>query len=468
MTRVFPTQKKLNVCKEHIHSSRVLQENSMNDSSKFATSIPLTCQKIKDFHPVGVFHGDNPFSHNFVILMLEYILVVTITHIVRFLIKPLRQPKVVSQIIGGVIVGPSVLKRSTWFKHYITTDGAQFLSRNLGIMGFMFFVFIYGVKMDPALIKKTGKMHLYVALVGISIPTIAVFGVALLLRKTMDKDIATNSSIGIIAAYLGITAFPVLYNVLKEFNLLNSDVGRMALAMAIIGDALGVFTVVVFEAGKQGETGPENALWYMVSLVVIIAFVLFCVRPIMIWINDNISEEFPVEQSYAVAILLGALVMGFITDFFGLAIANGPLWLGLVIPDGPRLGATIVQKSETLMTELLIPFSYIMVGSYTDVFAIAGVEWSNLAPLFTMVLTGYFTKFFSTWIAALYWQIPFRDGLTLSLIMSLRGQIDVILFVHMMDKGVISSSTSLSLLLHIIYNLFQLIYNKQNLLQYSL
>ncbi|OIV95067.1 hypothetical protein TanjilG_10887 [Lupinus angustifolius] len=369
--------------------------------------------------------------------MLDYILVVTITHIVRFLFKPLRQPKVVSQIIGGVIVGPSVLKRSTWFKHYITSDGAQFLSRNLGVMGFIFFVFIYGVKMDPALIKKTGKMHLYVALVGISIPTIAVFGVALLLRKTMDKDIATNSSIGIIAAYLGITAFPVLYNVLKEFNLLNSDIGRMALAMAIIGDVLGVFTVVAFEAGKQGETGPENALWYMVSLVVIIGFVLFCVRPIMEWINDNISEGFPVDKSYVVAILLGALVMGFITDFFGLAIANGPLWLGLVIPDGPRLGATIVQKSETIMTDLLIPFSYIMVGSYTDVFAIAGVDWSNLAPLFTMVLTGYFTKFVSTWIAALYWQIPFRDGLTLSLIMSLRGQIDVILFVHMMDKGIL-------------------------------
>ncbi|CAL0334964.1 unnamed protein product [Lupinus luteus] len=304
-------------------------------------------------------------------------------------------------------------------------------------MGFMFYVFIYGVKMDPFLLRKTGKVHLYVALVGISIPTTSVFVVGLLMRKTMEKEMATNSSIGIIAAYLGITAFPVLYNVLKEFNFLNSDVGRMALAMAIIGDAFGVFTVVAFEAGKQGEAGAENALWYMISLVVIIMIILFCIRPVMVWIDDNIPEGGSVDHSFVVAILLGVLVMGFITDFLGISIANGPLWLGLVIPDGPRLGATIIQKSETIMNDLLIPFSYLMVGSYTDVYAMSNVDWSSLIPLFAMVLTGYLTKFFSTWFAAFYWRIPFRDGLTLSFIMSLRGQIELILFVHMMDKKIL-------------------------------
>ncbi|XP_019439269.1 PREDICTED: cation/H(+) antiporter 24-like [Lupinus angustifolius] len=408
----------------------------MNNST-FETSIPFICEKIQDFHPLGIIHGDNLTHYNYSLLMFNFILVVTITGIIRLLLRPLKQPKVVSQIIGGIVLGPSVLKHSTWFKHYIIHGGAEYLSRNLGVMGFMFYVFIYGVKMDPFLLRKTGKVHLYVALVGISIPTTAVFVVGLLMRKTMEKEMATNSSIGIIAAYLGITAFPVLYNVLKEFNFLNSDVGRMALAMAIIGDAFGVFTVVVFEAGKQGEAGPENALWYMISLVVIIMIILFCIRPIMVWIDDNIPEGGSVNHSFVVAILLGVLVMGFITDFLGISIANGPLWLGLVIPDGPRLGATIIEKSETIMNDLLIPFSYLMVGSYTDVFAMSNVDWSSLVPLFTMVLTGYLTKFFSTWFAAIYWRIPFRDGLTLSFIMSLRGQIELILFVHMMDKKIL-------------------------------
>ncbi|KAK7289892.1 hypothetical protein RIF29_03915 [Crotalaria pallida] len=441
MTRVFPTQRLQqthNVWKRYFHSSRVLRGISMDNDSDIAANFPTTCQKIQQLHATGIIHGDNnPLAYNFSLLMLDFILVVIITHILRFLLKPLKQPKVISQIIGGILVGPSFLKRSTWVKHYINPVGAQFLSRNLGIMGFMFFVFIYGLKMDLALLKKTGKMHLYIALVGISIPTITVFCVALMLRKTMDKDIATFSSIGILAAYLGITAFPVLHTVLKELNLLNSDVGGMALAMAIIGDSLGMVTVVAFEAGKQGETGPQNALWYMISLVVIIAFVLFCLRPTMVWIDDNVPEGDQADHSYVVAILLGVLVMGFITDFFGLAIANGPLWMGLIIPDGPRLGASILQKIETIMAELLIPFSYLMVGAYTDVFALGDVEWSSLKPLFIMVITGYFAKFFSIWISALYWRIPFRDALTLSFIMSMRGQIELILFVHFMDKKMV-------------------------------
>ena len=327
--------------------------------------------------------------------------------------------------------------RNGWFKRNVIPDKAQFLVNNLGILGFMFFVFIYGVKMDPGLLKKSGKVHVYTALVGISIPTMSVFLVSLFMRKNMDKELATISSLGVISSNLGITAFPVLYNILKELNLLNSDVGRMALSTALIGDAFGVSSIVIFEAGKHGETGTRNALWYTISLGVLLVFILFCARPIMVWINKKTPEGHPIDQSFVVAILLGVFVMGFLTDMFGIAIANGPLWLGLVIPDGPPLGATLVEKSKTIMNDFLLPFSFLMVGFHTDVFAMSAMDWSHLAPLFFMALTGYLTKFFSTWIAALYWRLPFRDGLTLSLIMSLRGQIELILFVHFMDKKVI-------------------------------
>lgn len=335
-----------------------------------------------------------------------------------------------------MIVGPSFLGRSKWYQRHMKLESEQFLMNNLGVMGFMFFVFIYGVKMDPSLLKKSGKMHLSTAIFGIIVPTIVVFTVALYMRKNMDKELGSISAIGIFAGYLGITSFPVLYSVLKELNLLNSDVGRIALSTALISDVFGVGTIVAFEAGRQGEIRTENALWYMVSLVILVAFILFCVRPAMVWINNNTPEGHPVDQSFVVAILLGVFVMGFMTDMFGIAIANGPLWLGLAVPDGPRLGATLVQKSKTILTDFLLPFSFMLVGQYTDFFAMSVTDWHSLAPLFLMVLTGYLTKFFSTWFAAFYWRMPFRDGLTLSFILSLRGQIELILFVHLIDKRV--------------------------------
>lgn len=259
------------------------------------------------------------------------------------------------------------------------------------------------------------------------------------MRKNMDKEMALIPSLGSISGYLGITAFPVLYHILKEFNLLNSDMGRSALSIALIGDSFGMLCIMAFEASSQGETKMINTLWYMISFVGLMAFLMFCVRPAMIWINNNTPEGHPEQQSFVVAIFLGALVMGFLTDMFGIAIANGPVFLGLVIPDGPRVGATIVQKTETIMADILLPFSFIMVGSYTDFYAMSASGWSSLEPLIVMVITGYVLKFFSTWIVLHFWRMPLREGLTLSLTLSLRGHIELILFVHWMDKNVSST-----------------------------
>lgn len=345
---------------------------------------------------------------------------------------------------GGVIVGPTFLGRSKWYHRHMKPDAAQYIMNNLGIMGFMFFVFVYGVKMDTSLLRKSGRMNMSIALIGISAPTIAVIVTALCIRKKMEKELATMNSIGILAGSIGITAFPVLYNVLKEFNLVNSDVGKFACSTALLGDVLGMFSVLAFEAGAQGQAKAENALWYLISLLVLGAILLGCVRPALVWINNTTPEGQQVDQCYVVAILLGVFVMGFITDMIGVAIVNGPLWLGLLVPDGPRLGAALVQKSQLILTEFLMPFSYILVGQYTDLYSLSSSDWNSLLPLFIIVLTGYMTKFFATWMATMYWRVPFRDGLTFSLIMSLRGQIEFILFVHLIDKRVSSISISIS------------------------
>ncbi|XP_020962702.1 cation/H(+) antiporter 24 [Arachis ipaensis] len=433
MTRVFP------IHDHHIRHSRTLIQSLKHiDDDSIATSLALSCQSMQEFRAGGLFNGggNNHTASTFSLLMLDLILIIVVTRILRILFKPLKQPELVCQMMGGIILGPSVLGRHGWFKHNVMPEAAEFLVKNLGIMGFMFFVFIYGVKCDPTMLKKSGKMHLYTALVGISIPSMLTFLVSLYMRKNMDKELSRIASLGVISAYFGITTFPVVHNILKELNLINSHVGRMALSMALIGDAIGTCSIVVFEAGKHGETGTKHAIWYTISLVLVLMFIMFCVRPTMMWIHKNTPEGHPVEQSYVVVILLGVFVLGFVTDMLGMAIANGPLWLGLVIPDGPPLGATIVEKSKTIMTDFLLPFSFLMVGTHTDVFAMSEIDWSHLEPLFFMVLTGYLTKFFSTWVATFYWQLPFRDGLALSLMMSLRGQMELIMFVHFMDKKV--------------------------------
>lgn len=106
------------------------------------------------------------------------------------------------------------------------------------------------------------------------------------------------------------------------------------------------------------------------------------------------------------------------------------------MPDGPPLGATLVEKSETFLLEILMLCSYIYIGLYTDVFSLHG-KWPSLRPLFYMAVCAYLTKLLATLIASRWiYQMPLRDSFALSLIMSLRGLVELILFIHWTDLKV--------------------------------
>ena len=47
----------------------------------------------------GAWQGDNPLNYAFPLLILQTTLVLSLTHFLAFLLKPLRQPKVIADII---------------------------------------------------------------------------------------------------------------------------------------------------------------------------------------------------------------------------------------------------------------------------------------------------------------------------------------------------------------------------------
>lgn len=339
---------------------------------------------------------------------------------------------------AGIILGPSVLGHIEKFERNVFPENSQFLVQNIGIVGFMFFVFVTGVKMDLGVIGKAGKKHWVVALVGVVVPHIIIWAVALCIRDYMDHELRKLSSIGGVISAVVITTFPVIYSILQDMQLLSSEIGRTALSTVIVSDLLGINIIVAFEAIKQGEHNSINALYYLISVVVLASTVILGIPKVMAWIARQTPEGQPVDQKYIIAILLGVFVMGYMTDFIGAAIGNGPLWLGLAIPDGPPIGSTIVYKTEIVMNHLLMPFSYASVGLKTDAFSMAAC-WSCLLPLFAMAIMGFVSKMVCVIMAARFVDMPYRDAFILGLMLSLRGQMEFLLYLHWMDLKMVKT-----------------------------
>lgn len=59
----------------------------------------VICRAYQDSHSPGIFYGKDPLQFSFPLLLLEVSMVIVITRIVRFALKPLKQPRIVSEII---------------------------------------------------------------------------------------------------------------------------------------------------------------------------------------------------------------------------------------------------------------------------------------------------------------------------------------------------------------------------------
>lgn len=59
----------------------------------------IKCRPAAGSHPLALYVGESPLKTPFTLVLLEILLVIVATRIVRFLLKPLRQPRIVSEII---------------------------------------------------------------------------------------------------------------------------------------------------------------------------------------------------------------------------------------------------------------------------------------------------------------------------------------------------------------------------------
>ncbi|CAK7330403.1 unnamed protein product [Dovyalis caffra] len=387
----------------------------------------------------GVFYSDEVLNFNSGVILIDAVLVTLMSRIIRFLLRPFKQPKVVSEIIGGIIIGPSVLSINKKFSGTFFPENAKYVIKNIGLLGFMYFLFVVGVKMDLSMVRISRRKHRIVTVVGMIVPLILATIVGNIIRPSMDQELAKSSSIGGVVSAMSVTGFVVIYPILQELNLLSSEVGQIALSVSIITDAVATILLIIVETMRQADLSVRSAAWYIISVAIFMFFSITGIGRVTIWIVEKTPEGQPVEQAYVVLFLLGALVMGFLSDMLGLGIAAGSLWLGLMIPDGPPLGSAIVDKCETFIMDFFMPLSYVYIGMFVDVFEMASVPRSSLMPLFTLAVSGIVFKLLATLLTSLLVKIPSRDALTLALILNLRGQQEFMLIMHWMDKMVIKT-----------------------------
>lgn len=404
----------------------------------------------------GVWQGDNPLDYAFPLLIVQTILVLAVSRSLAFLLKPLRQPKVIAEIVGGVLLGPSALGRNKSYLHRIFPSWSMPTLESVASIGLLFFLFLVGLELDLHSIRRSGRKAFCIAAVGISLPFICGIGVAVILRKTVDgaDKAGFPQFLVFMGVALSITAFPVLARILAELKLLTTRVGETAMAAAAFNDVAAwiLLALAVALAGDGGgHKSPLVSVWVLLSGLGFVVFMIVVIRPAMKVVSRK-GENDAVDEIYVCLTLAGVLACGFVTDLIGIHSIFGAFVFGLTVPKNGSFARRLMERIEDFVLGLLLPLYFASSGLKTDVTTIrGGAAWGLLC---LVIFTACAGKILGTFVVAMFCMIPARESLTLAVLMNTKGLVELIVLNIGKEKKVLNDEMFAILVLMALFTTF--------------
>ncbi|KAK9291094.1 hypothetical protein L1049_009281 [Liquidambar formosana] len=408
----------------------------------------------------GAWQGDNPLDFAFPLLIVQITLILVVGRFLALLFKPLRQPKVIAEIVGGILLGPSAFGRNKKYLHRIFPSWSTPILESVASIGLLYFLFLVGLELDLSSIRRRGKRAFGIASAGISLPFISGIGVAFVLRKTVEgaDKVGYGQYFVFMGVALSITAFPVLARILAELKLLTTQVGETAMAAAAFNDMAAwiLLALAIALAGNSNggaHQSPLVSIWVLLSGVAFVVFMMVVIRPAMKWVARRCSpDKDTVDEAYICLTLAGVIVSGFMTDLIGIHSIFGAFVFGLTIPKGGEFAERLIERIEDFVSGLLLPLYFASSGLKTDVSKIHGAEaWGLLAMVISTACAG---KILGTFLVAMLFMIPARESLTLGVLMNTKGLVELIVLNIGKEKKVLNDETFAILVLMALFTTF--------------
>ncbi|CAG8543000.1 5483_t:CDS:1 [Dentiscutata heterogama] len=399
----------------------------------------------------GVLSGSNPLNVNatdpLTLAIVQIVIIIVFTRILHLGLKRIRQPRVISEVIGGIILGPSVLGHIPGYLNTMFSSASLTYLNLLANLGLVLYLFIVGLELNPKMIKKNIKSVIFISASGIILPFVMGIGVAYGLYDAMDNHAVVDSSgvshnvpftsfVLFICIAMAITAFPVLARILSELKLMKTTVGNCALNSAV-GDDITAWILLAIVIAIINASNYLTALYSFLICVFWTLIVGFVIRPILLKFIIATNSNYPSPSTLMVAITLSVvLISAFITNIIGIHYIFGGFIIGVILPHEGGFAVGITEKIEDLISVLLIPIYFTLSGLKTNIsdLGAAGWGWAIL-----IIVVAMFGKILGCTAAAKATGLTFRESLTVGVFMSCKGLVELIILNVGYDAKIINS-----------------------------
>src|ERR1041385_3164205 len=208
-------------------------------------------------------------------ILLILLLLVGLAQLLGYLFVKLRQPKVVGEILAGVVLGPSLLGQLP--KGAKLLEAAQHESNILNFiywMGLLLLMFLSGAETRNLFTREERREVSWLVIVGTGIPF--VLGLILgpwLIHPALAGPNGNRISLTIILAVgVAVTSIPVISRIFADLKILHTRFARLVLGVAVLEDI--VLWAALGVANSLAGRGTLDALGMGAHVAKTLAFFL--------------------------------------------------------------------------------------------------------------------------------------------------------------------------------------------------
>ena len=357
------------------------------------------------------------------------------------LARAARMPAVLGEIVGGVLLGPTLLGTlaPSALERLFPTAGPTRGWREIFLhVGMVFFLLAAGLEVDIGQRPANGRRVALTALLAWAVPLGA--GVALVYLWPSLWGAPALARPHLFALFMGtalsITALPVIARILLDLNLMHTETGSLIMTAAALCDLGGwMLFGFVLAAARPDATGLSPST-HVLHMAIFTGLLLVAGRwlgqPLFAWARRRLAWP----SGFIGLVALLALMAAAAAEGLGLHAAFGAFLLGVAVSADFRFRGA--EQARDVIHEFAIsffaPLYFVSVGLKTDFAAHFDVQ---LALTVTLVAT--VAKTGGAWLGARWGGVRGKQAWAVGCGMNGRGAMEIILASVALDAGLIDA-----------------------------
>ncbi|KAG1780765.1 Sodium/hydrogen exchanger family-domain-containing protein [Suillus placidus] len=389
----------------------------------------------------GLLTGSDPSAFNVSdplrLWIIQVGVIIMMAQLLSLGLGRMKQPKVIAEVLGGILLGPTAFGRIPGFtQHIFPPHSLPYLSLVANI-GLCLFLFIVGLEIDASIIKRNARMSAIVSLAGMALP----FGLGSALsvplyHQFIDPSIQFTYFMLFTGVAYSITAFPVLCRILTELKLLDTTVGIVVLSAGVGNDVVG-WTLLALSVALVNAGSGLTALWVLLTCVAFTMFLLLVVKRVMLWLaRATGSTDNGPTMFYMTVVMILLWACAFFTDIVGVNAIFGAFLAGIIVPREGGLAIALTEKLEDMVSIIFLPLYFTLSGLNTDLGLLDnGITWAFTIAIACLAFLG---KFGGCTIASRLSGFSWREASTIGALMSCKGLVELIVLNVGLSAGILS------------------------------